>query len=262
MNRLEVLEQNIKDVYQYLYQLNCQIESIKTQQQQQEDENIKTSLIPYSSHTFSVGTPQYRWNDIYLQHGIDYGSRGLELTCQGVPGWRIDVDGNWYFRERLRIKSDGTWCGDIEDSTFLRKGQSFSLSGRSGSMPGPPGIPGVPGSPGEPGPPGESGRPGEPGQPGIPGIPGKDGKGIQGLPGLNGEPGRPGESGIPGIRGEQGPRGLPGNIGEPGIQGKPGKSGTCWCEEFHLRTFLRHPEDKRRFGEWLVTKYHEWEEEQ
>ena len=256
--RIETIEKNIKDAYKCIYQLNLQLDELRKEQ----SDTVRESLIPHTNHAFSIGTTQFRWSDLYLYRSIDYGSHGLELKCQGVPGWRIDVDGNWYFRERLRIKSDGTWCGEVEDSSFLRKGQSFSNQSRTNTITGPPGVPGTPGAKGEPGTPGEPGRLGPPGPQGVPGTPGQDAKSIPGTPGLNGEPGLQGAPGIPGIPGTPGARGLPGAQGEMGIPGKQGKSGTCWCEEFHLRTYLRKPEDKKRFGEWLVHQFHEWEQEQ
>jgi hypothetical protein len=257
--KFQKLESQYQDLLQLVYKLVIK--------QREDYDALHTSdtssgcWFPPQTNIFSLGTNSSRWSELYVNNTIDYGSRGIELKCHGVPGWKIDSDGNWYFRDKLRIRSDGIWCGEV-DNSFLKKGQQFGNSQvrqQSTSLPGAPGPVGPQGQHGEPGEPGLPGPSGLPGPVGAPGLNGESIIGPPGIPGRNGEQGEPGEPGINGIPGEPGPRGVPGQQGIAGVPGNPGRAGKCWCDEFGLRGKLKYPEDRRKFGEWLYEQFRLWE---
>jgi len=221
-------------------------------------ELFDSSIVPSHTKVYSIGTPQFRWGDLYINHILDFGQKGLEFRCNGVPGWRIDNEGNWYFRERMRIRSDGVWIGEVE-SQSIRKGQVFSSSTKPNVI-----TQGIPGNPGEPGLRGEPGRPGlvgPTGPAGLVGPPGEPGVGRAGLPGFDGRPGLNGERGMDGIPGTEGPRGMPGPQGSAGVPGIPGKPGLCWCDEFGFKERFRSVSDKREFGLFLYEQFQKWKKD-
>lgn len=254
---IDEIEEKYDDLLRTIYKLHVK-------QQEFEKNDISPGCwVPSRSRTYTLGTYQTRWNSLYINDLIDYGSKGIEIKCQGVPGWRIDSEGNWYFRDKLRIRSDGIWCGDV-DSSFVLKGQQGNLGNRNrmNGIPGPPGAPGEPGFDGVPGQDGEPGPQGSPGIPGQPGIRGETTIGPPGIPGRDGEKGYPGEPGRDGIPGEPGTRGHPGAPGKDGAPGPSGRSGKCWCDDFGLRTKLRNVEERKQFGEWLYHQFSNWKKEQ
>lgn len=218
-----------------------QNEFVQLQEDQKQKYICHGRWIPIKSNIYTLGSEHQRWSELYVHHGIDFSSSGLELNCQGIPGWRIDADGNWYYRDRLRIRSDGIWCGEVEDKNFLQKGQQQNMNHRNG-LPGPMGPTGPSGEIGIPGIPGNHGQTGPMG---INGEPGDSIVGPMGPTGPKGDIGYPGACGKDGIPGTIGPRGLNGLIGPPG---------RCWCEEIEK-------EERQQFGCWLSAQYQKYKNE-
>jgi len=259
------MEQRFRDLEARYTELNEQynqlVRAVYKIHTKQQDLQPSGSWAPRANALFNLGEDENRWKQLYIHQTIDYGATGLQINCQGIPGWRIDADGNWYFRDVLRIRSDGVWVGDVEASGLL-KGQQLTSRARSQPIrqtgtvvgaPGPQGDPGEQGIPGVRGPTGATGARGEPGE---------TIRGEPGMPGQQGPPGRPGLAGRDGLPGEQGPRGVQGIQGEQGVPGAPGRAGECWCSEFGIRQRMRFPEEKKQFGEWLCLQYEFWKKHQ